>query len=73
MKLSIFTSVHQKHVEYNFHHINYYFSIALLLFIHTNLVYININIVISLFLNVAPSQNLVIAPGASDLINTVYE
>ena len=53
------------------HYINYCFNIALLLFTHTNLVYINIIIGIFLFLNVAPSQNLVFAPGASIRINTV--
>ena len=57
----------------NLHHINYCFNIVLPLFIHTNLVYININIGIYLVLNVAPSQNLVIAPGASIRIKTVFE
>ena len=55
----------------NLHHIIYYFNIALPLFTHTNLVYVNINIGIFLFLNVAPFQNLVFAPGASIRINTV--
>ena len=31
-------------LEINLHHINYCFNLALLLFIHTNLVYVNINI-----------------------------
>ena len=55
----------------NLHHINYCFNIALPLFTHTNLVYVNINIGIFLFLNVAPSQNLVFASGASIQINMV--
>ena len=55
----------------NLHHINYYFNIALPLFTHTNLVYININIGILLFLSVAPSHNLVFVPGALIRINMV--
>ena len=47
------------------HHINYSFKIALPLLPHTNLVDVNINIGILLFLNVAPSQNLVFAPSVS--------
>ena len=57
----------------NLHHINYCFNIALPLLTQTNLVYININVGILLFLNVAPSQNLVIAPDASIGINKVCD
>ena len=55
----------------NLHHINYCFNIALPLFTNTNLVYININNGIFLFLNVAPSQILVFAPSVSIRINMV--
>ena len=56
----------------NLHHIKYCFNIVLPLFTHVNLGYVNINIHIFLFLNVAPSQNLVFAPGTSIRINTVF-
>ena len=56
----------------NLHHINCCFNIALPIFTHTNLVYVNINIGI-FCLNVAPSQNLVFTPGASIRINTVFK
>ena len=57
--------------------INFYdslccFSIALPLFIHTNLVNVNTNIGILIFLNMTPLQYLVFAPGAQIRINTVY-
>ena len=45
------------------------FAHSTFLFPNTNLVNVNINIGISIFLNMAPLQNLVFAPGAS--INTV--
>ena len=57
----------------NLHHINYCFKIALSLFTHSDLVYVNIDIDIFLFLNVVLSQNLVFAPGASILMNTVID
>ena len=57
----------------NLHHISYCFNIALPLCIHTNLVYVNINIDILSFLNVVSFQNLVIAPGASIRINAVFQ
>ena len=59
-------------VNINLHYVNDCFNIALPLFTHTNLVYVNINTGIFLFLNVALSQNLVFAPSVSIQINTVY-
>ena len=56
----------------NLHHINYCFNIALPLFTHTNLVYLQHKYCHFLFLNVAPSQNLVFIPSASIRINTVF-
>ena len=56
----------------NVHHINYCFNIALPLFIHINLVHINTNIGIFIFLNVAPSQNLVFVRDGPVRINTAY-
>ena len=53
------------------HDINYCFITALPLFTLTNLANINRNIGVFIFLNMAPPQNLVFAPGAPIQINMV--
>ena len=51
LEIEVFKSLKlsSKHIEYNLHHINNCFNIALPFFTHTNLVYVNINIGIFIF------------------------